>query len=179
MEGGFKFVASPVRGKVNRIDKYFGIVLIEPLLEELQVRAWLPGIVTETTDRGAVVRNTGATVQGAWGCGGEAAGPLVLDRVEKGAIVFSEFADAALVKAAHEQGAAGIVCAGLDLIDVVDTPPAPTIVVLEGFGRQAMPPAVRELVTARAGRLALVDGFTQLRVGVRRPRLILPETVTG
>ncbi|MFO7650539.1 MAG: glutamate mutase L [bacterium] len=177
MEDGFKFVASPVRGKVNRIDSYFGIVLIEPLLEELQVRAWLPGIVTETTDRGAVVANTGTVVQGAWGFGPEAAGPLSLDRVQKGAIVFSEFADSALVKSAHDQGAAGIVCAGLDLADVIDTPPAPTVVVLEGFGPQRLPPAVRELVTARAGRLALVDGFTQLRVGVRRPRLILPEPV--
>ncbi|MCK5596910.1 MAG: glutamate mutase L, partial [Candidatus Eisenbacteria sp.] len=35
--GSFRTSKSPVRGKVSRIDKHFGMVMIEPLLEELEV----------------------------------------------------------------------------------------------------------------------------------------------
>ena len=50
-----------------------------------------------------------------------------------------------------------------------------TIVVLEGFGEQRLPDGVRKVLAEHEGRLALLDGTIQLRVGVRRPQLILPD----
>ena len=174
LAGEFKFVESPVRGKVGRIDKHFGIVLIEPLLEELQVRAWLPGIVQEVTERGCVVSCPGTTFSGVWGSGGEVSGNLQPE-IAPGAVVVRDFADAATLAQVKERKAAGIICAGVNLQEVIEPCPPFTIVVLEGFGEQRLPDEIRTILAAHEGRLALLDGTTQLRVGVRRPQIILPE----
>ena len=173
-EGGLKFVASPVRGKVNRIDKHFGIVLIEPLLEELEVRAWLPGVVQEVSEHGCVVSCQGTTISGVWGSGGEVSGNLQSE-IAPGMVVVRDFADAATLARTRERGAAGLICAGVNLQEVIEPYPPFTIVVLEGFGEQRLPEDVRGILAGHEGRLALLDGTTQLRVGVRRPQIILPD----
>jgi uncharacterized protein (TIGR01319 family) len=172
----FKYVESPVRGKVNRIDKHFGIVLIEPLLEELQVKAWLPGIVQDVSDRGCTVACNGTVITGIWGSGGETAGPLTFSSVETGKVVIRDFADTATITQVKERRAAGLICAGVNLQEVIEPYPPFTIVVLEGFGEQRLPDDVRKILAEHEGRLTLLDGTTQLRVGVRRPQIVLPET---
>jgi uncharacterized protein (TIGR01319 family) len=171
---GIKYSASPVRGKVNRIDHGFGMVIIEPLLEELEVRAWLPGKVAEITERGCVVAGRGTTVRGIWGLGGETSGTITLGEPAKGAIVVRHFADAALLEILGETEAAGLVTGGLDLKDMLGAEPPFTVVVTEGYGMQEMKPEAHRLFEAYEGKLGLLDGTTQLRVGVRRPRIILP-----
>ncbi len=173
--GEFKFVESPVRGKVGRIDKHFGIVLIVPLLEELEVKAWLPGVVQDVTERGCTVVCQGTVISGAWGSGGETAGALTFSSVAPGKIVVHDFADAATIAQTKERHAAGLICAGVNLQDVIEPCPPFTIVVLEGFGEQRLPDDVRKILAEHEGRLVLLDGTTQLRVGVRRPRIILPD----
>jgi len=49
------------------------------------------------------------------------------------------------------------------------------VVVTEGFGVRGVAPDIREALRQREGKLALIDGTTQLRVGVRRPKIILPD----
>jgi hypothetical protein len=173
--GAFKYVESPVRGKVNRVDKHFGIVLIEPLLEELQVKAWLPGVVQDVSDRGCTVASKGTVITGIWGSGGETAGPLTFSSVESGRVVVRDFADTATIAQVKERGAAGLVCAGVNLQEVIEPHPPFTIVVLGGFGEQRLPEDVRAILAEHEGRLTLLDGTTQLRVGVRRPQIILPD----
>jgi len=170
----FKFVESPVRGKVSRIDKYFGIVLIEPLLEELEVKAWLPGTVQEVTERGCTVMCNATTITGVWGSGGETAGFLTFAGPAKGKVAVCDFADSATVAETKKQGAAGLICAGVNLQDVIEPQLPFTIVVLEGFGEQQLADDVRQALAEHEGKLALLDGTTQLRVGVRRPKVILP-----
>jgi uncharacterized protein (TIGR01319 family) len=185
--GALKFVESPVRGKVNRIDKHFGIVLIEPLLEELEVKAWLPGVVQDVTERGCTVVGQGTVISGAWGSGGETAGALTFSSVAPGKVAVHDFADAATIAQAKERRAAGLICAGVNLQDVIEPCPPLTIVVLQGFGalsdrgrrdQQRMPDDIRRILAEHEGRLVLLDGTTQLRVGVRRPRIILPAPAT-
>jgi hypothetical protein len=171
----FKYVESPVRGKVSRIDKHFGIVLIEPLLEELQIKAWLPGVVQDVSDRGCTVACNGTVIAGIWGSGGETAGPLTFSSVETGKVVVRDFVDAATITQAKERKAAGLICAGVNLQEVIEPYPPFTIVVLEGFGEQKLPDEMRSVLAGHEGRLALLDGTTQLRVGVRRPQIILPD----
>ena len=172
--GEFKFVESPVRGKVGRIDKHFGIVLIVPLLEELEVKAWLPGVVQDVTERGCTVVCQGTVISGAWGSGGGTAGALTFSSVAPGKIVVRDFADAATIAQTKERRAAGLICAGVNLQDVIEPCPLFTIVVLEGFGEQRLPDDVRKILAEHESCLVLLDGTTQLRVGVRRPRIILP-----
>ena len=174
--GEMKFSTSPVRGKVNRINFDFGMVVIEPLLEELQVRAWLPGKVESVSDRGCTVTAEGISINGTWGIGGEVAGLLTLGDPAPGKVVVRGFADSHTLGSLKDAGAAGLVAAGVDMQDMVGAEPGFTIVVIEGFGQRRMPADIASALEAHEGELALVDGRTQLRVGVVRPKVVLPRT---
>jgi uncharacterized protein (TIGR01319 family) len=172
--GDLAFSASPVRGKVNRIDTRFGMVVIEPLLEELEVRAWLPGVVEKVSDRGCTVSSRGTVISGLWGLGGEAAGSLTVRDAAPGRVVVRHFAGRDALAEFKQKGVAGLVTGGINLEDMVGADPGFTVVVIEGFGQRVLPAEIMEAMEAHEGKLALVDGTTQLRVGVIRPRLILP-----
>ncbi len=172
---GIKYSASPVRGKVNRIDYGYGMVVIEPLLEELEVRAWLPGEVERTTERGCIVKGEGTTIHGVWGMGGEAVGPLTMGEPEDGKVVVRHFGDARTLGELEAGDIAGLVTGGLNLEDMIGAEPAFTIVVLAGFGDLTISPDLHSALAGHEGRFALIDGTTQLRVGVKRPVIILPE----
>jgi len=174
--GAAEFVKSPVRGKVARIDEKFGIVLVEPILEELAVRAWLPGRVLETTGRGAVIEGSGTRIRGSWGCGGEGVAPLAFDRLDRGHIAAIPRPRAETLDAAIRTGVAGLVVPGLDLAAVRAAEPPFPVVLTESFGAAEMGREVRDALSAHRGRPALIDGTTVLRVGVRRPRVILPDS---
>ena len=62
---------SPIRGRIAEINLKEGLIRIEPLQQELEIRAWIPGEIAEVSDRGAMVVTRGTIVTGAWGCGGE------------------------------------------------------------------------------------------------------------
>jgi len=175
----FRFSASPVRGTVVKIDYDRGIILIEPLLEKLEITAWVPGRVEEVTDRGCVVINDGIEIQGIWGMGGEAHGVLTFDEPGPGRILFKDVARRDDLTAIAEQGCAGLICGSLHIESVIDRARAFTIVVMEGFGAQARPmsPEVLSVLRERKGDLVLIDGTTELRIGVRRPRIVLPRAV--
>jgi hypothetical protein len=115
-------------------------------------------------------------IAGVWGSGGETAGILTCAGIAPGKVVVRDFADASTIAEARERSAAGLICAGVNLQDVLEPYPPFTIVVLEGFGEHQLTDELRGVLTRHEGRLALLDGTTQLRVGVRRPRIVLPET---
>ncbi len=190
---------SPVRGKVAKIDLHFGMVMIEPLLEELRVPAWLPGVVESVTARGCTVVSEGTEIDGVWGSGGAVLGPLVFPEREPGgtgalpggagtetwdpraltpgSVAVIDHADAAVLDACREAGVAGLIAGGVDLEDVLEPGLGFTLVVTGEFGSSALAEDVRATLMAHEGRLALLDGTTQLRVGVQRPRIILPSTI--
>ncbi len=167
---------SPVRGRVRRIDLDFGLIMIEPLLEELDILAWLPGTVEDVTDKGCVISNEGVVIYGAWGAGGETFGELTTREAEKGQIEVRHFADGGDLRRLRETGAAGVIAGGVHLKDVLDPNPGFTIVVTDGFAASEIAADVHELLGAHRGKLALIDGTTQLRVGVQRPKIILPRS---
>ena len=173
--GSFKTSKSPVRGKVSRINERFGMVMIEPLLEELEVLAWLPGTVESVTERGCTVVSEGVDIHGVWGSGGEARGLLTVGRIEPGCVAVLDYADSAAITECRETGAAGLIAGGVDLEDVLEPQLGFTLVVTGAFGASSMSKELMDVLSAHEGRLALVDGTTQLRVGVRRPRIILPS----
>jgi len=173
--GTFRTSKSPVRGKVSRIEKRFGMVMIEPLLEELEIEAWLPGTVESVTARGCMVVSEGVDIYGVWGSGGEAHGPLTMGRIEPGCVVVLERADAAAIAECRETGVAGLIAGGVDLEDVLEPQLGFTLVMTGAFGASSIAKGLMEALSAHEGRLTLVDGTTQLRVGVRRPRIILPS----
>ncbi|MBD3368474.1 MAG: hypothetical protein GF405_09940 [Candidatus Eisenbacteria bacterium] len=170
-----KIVRSPVRGHVERIDEKLGMVMIEPLRQEDEVAAWVPGTVLETTSRGPVIATSGTEITGVWGTGDAVFGPLVPGEPAERAIAVVEHADAATLERLQASGAVGVIAAGGDLIDLRDGGFGLTVVVVHGFGRRTYSDAVRDALERHEGALASIDGTTQLRVGVRRPRAILQE----
>ena len=172
---GGKISKSPVRGRVSRIDKHFGMVMIEPLLEELEVEAWLPGTVESVTARGCTIVNEGIDIYGVWGSGGEAHGLLTMGGIEPGCVAVLERADAAAIAECRETGVAGLIAGGVDLEDVLEPQLGFTLVMTGAFGASSIAKELHTVLSAHEGGLALVDGITQLRVGVRRPRIILPS----
>jgi uncharacterized protein (TIGR01319 family) len=172
---GIRYSPSPVRGRVNRIDHGLGFVVIEPLLEELEVRAWLPGEVEKTTEKGCVVRAEGTVIRGIWGMGGESGGPLTLGEPSSGAVVVRHSTDAHALAELEARGVAGLITGGLNLEDMIGAEPGFTIVMTDGFGEAEISEEVHRLMESREGGLVLVDGTTQMRVGVKRPMIVLPD----
>ncbi len=172
--GEFRPCPSPVRGRVSDVDLGHGIVSIEPLREELEVRAWMPGRVSAVSARGCRVTGEGVAIEGVWGRGGEVTGPLVLGEACQGAVVARGHLAADEIDRCVEVGAAGAIAGSVHLADVIDRELPFSLVVTEGFGAQAMADEIHAALQEHDGRLALLDGTTVLRVGVRRPRVILP-----
>jgi hypothetical protein len=168
-----------VRGRVSRIDEHFGMVMIEPLLEELEVLAWLPGTVESVSERGCTIEGRGIDTRGVWGSGGETHGPLLMGRVEPGCVAVFEFADADVIGECREKEAAGLICGGADLEEVLDPVLGFTLVMTESFGARSMDAGLLEALSSHGGEDVLVDGTTQLRVGVQRPRIIVPSESVG
>jgi hypothetical protein len=98
-----------------------------------------------------------------------------MGRIEPGCVVVLERADAAAIAECRETGVAGLIAGGVDLEDVLEPQLGFTLVVTGAFGAASISKELHTVLSAHEGRLALVDGTTQLRVGVRRPRIILPS----
>lgn len=173
--GDIRISKSPVRGKVKEINEQYGIVMIEPLLEELQVRAWMPGRVEDVTDRGCTIANEGVEVIGSWGTGGEVYGELTSTDPGPGRVMLREFATRDDLIELEEKEATGLVTGGLHLRDARELELSYTIVMTGEFGEKGMGPSILGFLRDREDQLALLDGTTELRVGVRRPRVLLPE----
>ena len=168
------------------------VIRIHPLREELQVTAWLPGLVAELTSRGAVIEGPGIELAGAWGTGQEASGPLVFgDPPAKGGhrsatgagdatptapgpiVVCDGCVTRAQLEAWARDGAGGVIAAGAGLSELLDWAPPYPPALMEGFGTRRFSHRVRAVLAAHAGGWTLLDGTTEIRVGVRRPRIIL------
>ncbi len=166
---------SPARGRIKEINMEYGVVIIEPLLEELQLSAWLPGRVEAITEKGAEIVTRGTLIPGVWGGGDPVAGPVAGDDVTPGSVVIRETAESADLELCRSGRAVGLVCAGLHFGDVDAAELSFAVVVLRGFGSQNWPAELKGILDLPPGRLVALDPVTQLRAGVRRPRVIIPE----
>jgi len=169
----------------------------------VNVLAFLPGKVVEVIEgQGVVIESEVTFVQGIFGIGGETFGPvrmacdspgepLTAERIVpemKGAVIVggSRMTADAITRAV-EIGVAGIVSGGIDDQDLkrflgYDLGVAITgterrgitLIVTEGFGDIAMAARTFELLNAREGAEASINGATQIRAGVIRPEVIVP-----
>lgn len=170
---------TPVRGKVKEINLAYGIVTIEPLLEQLEVLAWMPGRVTDVSARGCTVKNTGIDIDGIWGQGGEVHGRLTFEEVGTDEIRVTDVATRDDLASVGRHGGKGLLAGSAHLEDILEAQPTFTVVLTEGFGARPMNAEIRDVLGKHAGRLVLLDGTTELRVGVRRPRILLPTVPEG
>jgi len=197
-------VRSPVEGTVESISPVTGQVILRAPPQPVQVDAYIEGVVAEVIPReGVVVETEASLVQGIFGVGGEVRGLLKVavpepDRPFQARDVPTECRGMVLIggslvtyeaiERAITQGAKAIVSGGIEDttlrrflgydIGVAITGSEKkglTIVVTEGFGAMRMARRTFELLSSLEGKMASVNGATQIRAGVIRPEVIVPR----
>ncbi len=202
--GLFRGIAkSPMTGSIEAVSRITGQVTVRGVPTPVEVYAYLDGDVVEVFPReGVMVRAKATFIQGIFGLAGERHGRLRLlsksadhpvtaddvpEDVEGQILVGGSYADHAAFKRAMELGAKGLVVAGMDYQDIKailgyevgvavtgNEPLATTLVLTEGFGRIDMAHATFDLLVKNEGRIASVNGATQIRAGVIRPEIVIP-----
>ena len=192
-----------VPGTVESISNVTGQVILRGAPIPVQVRAYASGTIVEILpEEGVVVEAPVTFVQGIFGIGGEAYGPLrVLSRgtgedltpdqirpEHKGAIlVASGRIQGEAVARGVSLGVSAIVGGGIDDQDLREIlgydlgvaitgteQIGLTLIVTEGFGDIAMADRTFELLRSRDREEAAVNGATQIRAGVLRPEIVIP-----
>jgi hypothetical protein len=192
-------------GTIETISGVTGQVIIRGEPIPVEVKAYLAGEVAEVLpDEGVIIEAEVAMVQGIFGIGGEAFGPLRMAAVSHDQeltvdLITPDMAGCVIVgggrvwheaiKRAIDVGAAAVVAGGIDDQDLkqilgYDLGVAITgtetigltVIVTEGFGDIAMARRTFDLLRSRQGDAAAVNGATQIRAGVMRPEIVIPLT---
>ena len=197
-------IPSPVAGTIESVSMVTGQVLLREPPRVLELKAYVDGAVVDTIpQQGVVVETTCSLVQGIFGIGGETSGEVVmavkapdepltpshLTSAMKGKVVVGgSFLSADAMKQAKAVGVAGLVVGGIhdedlrallgyDLgVAITGTEQVGfTLILTEGFGTIPMAAKTFKLLSAHAGRQASISGATQIRAGVIRPEIIVPQ----
>lgn len=197
-------VRSPLEGEVENISSVTGQILLREPRIPIQVKAFIDGYIKEVReDEGVVVENKSAYIQGIFGIGGETIGEIkvlvknpedvanaaAIDETCEGKIiVVGSFVTHDVIEAARKHKVNAIITGGIDDQDIkkllgYDIGVAITgyenigltIVVTEGFGKIAMARKTFDLLTKNEGKKTSTHGRTQIRAGVIRPEIIIPQ----
>lgn len=195
---------APISGTVETISDVTGQVLIRGEPIQVEIDAYIDGTVVEVHgDEAVVVETRGALAQGILGVGGEAHGVLkVLCETPEQAcsadLISNDCEGCILVgggrvtlealSVAREAGVAAIVTGAIDDQDLDEfigealgvaitgqEDLGLSLVLTEGFGDTPMRRRTFDLLADRGGKRASVNGATQIRAGVIRPEVVVPE----
>jgi hypothetical protein len=201
-------VRAPVTGTVESVSPVTGQVILREPPQPVQIDAYIEGVVDEVLPReGVVIANYVSLVQGIFGVGGETRGVLKLIAASPDEIVTPEKIDSdcrdkvliggslityEVIEKARAVGARAIVGGGIEDstlrkflgydIGVAITGSEKkglTVIVTEGFGTMRMAKRTFDLLSSLEGKMASVNGATQIRAGVIRPEVIVPCNGTG
>jgi hypothetical protein len=203
--GMFRSVAtSPTTGVIQQVSELTGQVTISEPPVPIEIKAYVPGRIEKVlSNEGCIVRTEAALIQGIFGVGGETHGQLTLavdspdemlteekisaDHAGKVVIGGSLVKVEALRKAAS-LGVRGIVVGGIEDKDLSDflgyeigvaitghENIGLTLIVTEGFGTMRMSERTFNLLRSLEGKEAAINGATQIRAGVIRPEIIVPQ----
>ncbi len=198
-----KVCRSPLDGTLEAFFESSGKVLIrgEPL--PIEVKAHIPGRVTELFPlEGATIECKGSITRGAIGFGGETRGQLEVlaetpDEVLTDALIAKAHAGKVIaggatatfeaLKKAASTGVAVVIVGGVDEKDLTQLIGEElgfgvtgqeklgfTLIVTGGFGAAPMDADAFKLLNESNGRLVCVDGTTQIRTRMLRPEVIVP-----
>lgn len=201
-------IPSPVAGTIESVSTVTGQVLLREPPRVLQLLAYVDGTIVETIpQQGVVVETTCSLVQGIFGIGGETSGEIVMavqtpdepltpghfNSTMKGKVVVGgSFLPSEAMKEAKAAGVAGLVVGGIhdedlrallgyDLgVAITGTEQVGfTLILTEGFGTIPMAAKTFKLLSSHAGQKASISGATQIRAGVIRPEIIIPQGEGG
>ncbi|MEW6398856.1 MAG: hypothetical protein AB1503_06785 [Bacillota bacterium] len=198
-----KTCLTPVSGVIAEVNAQTGMVTIARPFKEVVVKAYISGVVTDVLPRrGVVVEAPAVRLTGIFGLGRETHGPIQVvvscpDETLTGDLIDEKCAgkivvgggyatNEALVKAL-QVGARGVVTGTANYLDLVRSLGVRlgvgitgqedidiTVILIEGFGGLAMREHVFRGLKALEGRLASINGATQIRAGAIRPEIVVP-----
>jgi len=197
-------VRSPIEGELESISQHTGQALLREPRIPIQVKAFIDGIIVDVIEKeGVVIENKSAYVQGIFGLGNEVNGEIkvlisdpgeviepksITDEYKDKIIVTGALLTLDIIEQAQSVGVKGIITAGIEDDDIkkllgYDIGVAITghedigltIVVTEGFGKINMATKTFELLKKFEGQQASIHGMTQIRAGVIRPEIIIPQ----
>src|SRR5215212_1465671 len=173
-----------------------GQVLMEVGDTRVELRAGLPGVVTQVLpERGVIILTAGALIQGVWGNGRIDHGLMVsllekpdevlsADRLDvslRGSVILGgHVRDAETLRAAAELPVRGLIVSSLlsPLIVTAYQMRYP-IIVMDGFGAMPMNSAAFRLLTTNDKREATVNAEHLDRYSGNRPEVIIPLPVSS
>ncbi len=200
-------VKSPIEGEIINISKVTGQVVISEKPLDVNLDAYIPGNVSKViSEEGVVVNSSGTFIQGIIGVGGENKGTLevlidsckdsvqisdISDDLKGKIIVCGSYINYEIYKRASDIGVKGIVCGGFDYNDIskiigkplgvaiTGTEETMNLILTEGFGKIEMAKRTFDILKINNGRLASINGATQIRAGVLRPEIFIESENLG
>ena len=188
-------------GLISLISKVTGMIGIQDFPQPLDRYAYISGTVVEIMPKSGVVVETPASfVQGIFGIGDERHGELMTiakpNEVLTEDMIGSECAGKIIVggslvtlealKRAEEMKVTGIVTGGINSDELTSylgyemgvaitghEDIGLTCIITEGFGEMAMANHTYTLLKSLDGKLASINGATQIRAGVIRPEIVV------
>ena len=200
---------SPIDGTLTSVSAVTGQAILSEPPVPVEVDAYTSGVITDVQNHeGVTIETEGALVQGILGIGGENRGILELatnspndeltkdmikDNHKNKILIGGSFLKMSTFKHAKEMGVSGIISGGFDYLDLSkilgyslgvaitgSEKIGPSLIITEGFGRIGMADRTYKLLSSNAGKFAAINGSTQIRAGVIRPEIIIPnDKVSG
>ena len=199
-------VNSPVSGTIESISDLTGQVVIREAPLPVQVDAYIEGVIDNVIEQeGVVIKSQGAFIQGIFGIGGESRGKIKVLTQDRGSeisvgmisaddkgliLVGGNFISLEAYKKALDCKVAGIVVGGFNYYDLDEIlgytlgvaitgseDLITSLIVTEGYGKIQMGQQTFDLLKNSSGKLASINGATQIRAGVIRPEIIIPINV--
>ena len=200
-------VHSPVDGTVESISNITGQVVIREAPIPVAVDAYIKGVVHEVIhNEGVVIKSYGSFVQGIFGIGGESRGSIKMLSETRNSEISAEMINSELqglivvggsfisleaYKKALKCKVAGVVVGGFNYYDLEEIlgytlgvaitgseDLITSLIVTEGYGKIQMGQQTFDLLRDNSGRLASINGATQIRAGVIRPEIIIPNNTS-
>lgn len=202
--GLFKSKAlSPTSGTLEAVSSITGQAIIREAPIPVSVEAYVNGKVTGVIpEEGVEISTVASFIQGIFGIGGEKRGEIkilteecetpvtdnLIDDSCKGKILVGGgfLSHKAFIKAL-EVKAAGLVVGGFNYNDIKKVvgydigvaitgqeDVVTTLVITEGFGGIHMAENTFKLLKKHTGKMASINGATQIRAGVIRPEIVIP-----
>lgn len=197
-------VPSPVDGVIESVSEATGQVVIRGSSIPLQLTAYIPGKIVDVMNQEGVVIETNALfVQGIFGVGGERHGEIqfvvqspnevltdskISSRDAGCIIVGGSTATPEALRKAVQVGVSGVVVGGIEYPNLVSfmgrevgvaitgyEEAGVTLILTEGFGEMPMSYRTYNVLKEFEGKMAAVNGATQIRAGVIRPEIIVPH----
>ncbi|MGD2200469.1 MAG: hypothetical protein PVJ38_02415 [Candidatus Bathyarchaeota archaeon] len=198
-----RYIRAPFDCTLESVSQYSGRIVVRGKPIPIEVRAYMSGKIVEIIPReGVVIEREVSFIQGIFGIGGETFGELHL-AVEtpedpltenslspqyKGKIVIGgSYTTSDALKRAVEIGVRGIVTGSVKSSDIKDflgyeigvaitgeEDCGITMIATESFGEMPMAHHTFNLFKTLEGKIASINGSTQIRAGVVRPEVIAP-----